>query len=170
MSKPPQNLNPLIKTNLHKYTEEFIKTRENSEKDNNIEYKIDKYEIFELIKNIKDPEYPLTLEELDIISLDNINVDNEKRIITVFFTPTIETCTLASLIGLFIKKKLMNFIPGTYDIDVLIKNAKNEADINLNKQINDKERIAASNMNDNISEMYFSSAVDKDEYLDFLKS
>ena len=64
----------------------------------------------------------------------------------------------------------MNFIPGTYDIDVLIKNAKNEADINLNKQINDKERIAASNMNDNISEMYFSSAVDKDEYLDFLKS
>ena len=64
----------------------------------------------------------------------------------------------------------MNFIPGTYDIDVLIKNTKNEADINLNKQINDKERIAASNMNDNISEMYFSSAVDKDEYLDFLKS
>ena len=56
----------------------------------------------------------------------------------------------------------MNFIPGTYDIDVLIKNTKNEADINLNKQINDKERIAASNMNDNISEMYFKSVVDRD--------
>ena len=64
----------------------------------------------------------------------------------------------------------MNFIPGTYDIDVLIKNTKSDADINLNKQINDKERIAASNMNNNISEMYFKSAVDREEYLDFLKS
>ena len=84
MSKPPQNLNPLVKTDLYKYTDEFIKSRENLEKNNNIEDKIDKYEIFELVKNIKDPEYPLTLEELDIISLDNINVDNEKRIILFF--------------------------------------------------------------------------------------
>ena len=51
-----------------------------------------------------------------------------------------------------------------------MKNAKTEADNNLNKQINDKERIAASNMNDSISEMYFASAVDRDEYLDFLKN
>ena len=94
----------------------------------------------------------------------------KKELLLFFFTPTIETCTLASLIGLFIKKKPMNFIPGIYDINVLIKNTKSDADINLNKQINDKERIAASNMNDNISEMYFASAFDRDEYLNFWKS
>ena len=55
MSKPLQNLNPLIKKNLFKYSEEFIKSRENSEKVSDIEDKIDVYEIFELIKNIKTP-------------------------------------------------------------------------------------------------------------------
>ena len=165
-----QNLNPLIKTNLYKYNKEWLKEREKSENDNKIEDKIDSYEIFELIRNIADPEHPYNLEELNIISLDDIIVDNEKRIITVYFLPTIENCGFASLIGLSIKKKLLNFISPKYNIDVLIKEPKNENDKNLNKQMNDKERLEASNLNKNVVDFYSTAIINSEEYLEFLKS
>ena len=100
----------------------------------------------------------------------DIIVDNNSRLITVYFTPTIENCGFASLIGLSIKKKLSNFISPKYNIDVLIKEPKNETDRNLNKQINDKERLEASNLNKNIVDFCSTATIDVDEYLEFLKS
>ena len=164
-----QNLNPLIKTDLFRYKSDWLKERKKLEIDDKIEDKIDKYEIFDLIRNINDPEHPYNLEELNIISLDDIIVDNDNRIITVYFLPTIENCGFASLIGLSIKKKLLNFISPIYKIDVLIKDTKNESDKNLNKQMNDKERLEASNLNKNILEFYATATINTDEYLDFLK-
>ena len=165
-----QNLNPLINKKLFKYKNDFLEEREKLENDGKIEDEIDIYEIFDLIRNINDPEHPYNLEELNIISLDDIIVDNINRIITVYFTPTIENCGFASLIGLSIKKKLLNFISPKYNIDVLIKEQKNESDKNLNKQMNDKERLEASNLNKNIVEFCSTSTIDTDEYLNFLKS
>ena len=165
-----QNLNPLIKSNLHKYKSDFLKERQKLENDDNIEDKIDIYEIFDLIRNINDPEHPYNLEELSIISLDDIIVDNENRLITVYFTPTIEQCSFASLIGLSIKKKLLNFISPKYNIDVLIKEPKNDSDKNMNKQLNDKERLEASNLNENIVQFCATATIDTEEYLNFLKS
>ena len=104
MSNVKQNLNPLIKTQLHKYKSDWIKERQKSEKDDSVEDKIDIYEIFDIIRTITDPEHPYNLEELNIISLDDISVDNDNRLITVYFSPTIENCGFASLIGLSIKK------------------------------------------------------------------
>ena len=170
MSKIKQNLNPLIKPNLHKYKNEWINERERLEKDDNIEDIIDKYEVFEIIRNIIDPEYPYNLEELNIISLDDIEVDNENRVITVYYNPTIENCGFINLIGLSIKKKLLNFISPKYNIDVLIKEPKNENDKNLNKQMNDKERLEASNLNKKLVDFYSTVAIDEEEYLNFLKS
>ena len=164
-----QNLNPLIKTDLFRYKSDWLKERKKLEIDDKIEDKIDKYEIFDLIRNINDPEHPYNLEELNIISLDDIIVDNDNRIIIVYFLPTIENCGFASLIGLSIKKKLLNFISPIYKIDVLIKDPKNESDKNLNKQMNDKERLEASNLNENILEFYATATINTDEYLDFLK-
>ena len=168
MSK--QNLNPLIKTKLQTYKSDWLKERKKLENDDNIEDKIDKYEIFEIIRNITDPEHPYNLEELNIVSLDDIIVDNENRIIIVYFTPTIENCSFASFIGLSIKKKLLNFISQKYNIDVLIKEPKNENDKNLNKQMNDKERLEASNLNKNLVNLYSMVTIDSEEYLNFLKS
>ena len=172
-----QNLNPLIKTNLYicsdfygEYRSDFLEERQKLENNDKIEDEIDIYEIFDLIRNINDPEHPYNLEELNIISLDDIIVDNINRIITVYFTPTIENCGFASLIGLSIKKKLLNFISPKYNIDVLIKEPKNENDKNLNKQMNDKERLEASNLNKDIVGLYSAVTIDVDEYLNFLKS
>ena len=170
MSKVKQNLNPLIKTKLHKYKDDWLKERKKLEKDDNIEDKIDIYEVFEIIRNITDPEHPYNLEELNIVSLEDIIVDNENRLITVYFSPTIENCGFASFIGLSIKKKLLNFISPKYNIDVLIKEPKNDNDKNLNKQMNDKERLEASNLNTNIVDLYSVVSIDTEEYLNFLKS
>ncbi len=170
MSKIKQNLNPLIKTKLYKYNNDWLKERKKFENNDSIEDKIDIYEVFEIIRNIKDPEHPYNLEELNIVSLEEISVDNENRLITVYFTPTIENCTFASFIGLSIKKKLLNFISPKYNIDVIIKEPKNENDKNLNKQMNDKERLEASNLNKNIVDLYSAVSIDIDEYLNFLKS
>ena len=170
MSSSKQNLNPIIKTKLYKYKIDWLNEREKLEKDDNIEDKIDKYEVFEIIRNITDPEHPYNLEELNIISLEDIIVDNENRLITVYFTPTIDNCGFASLIGLSIKKKLLNFISPKYNIDVLIKEPKSDNDKNLNKQMNDKERLEASNLNKDIVGLYSAVTIDVDEYLNFLKS
>ena len=165
-----ENLTPLIKNNLHKYKKEWIEERERNENDDNIEDEIDIYEVFEIIRDINDPEYPYNLEALNIISLEDIIVDNNNRIITVYFTPTIETCSFSSLIGLSIKKKLKNFISPKYHINVLIKEAKSEYNKNLNKQINDKERIESSSLNENISKIYDKITIDEEKYFNFLKS
>ena len=52
---------------------------------------------------------------------------------------------------------------------MLIKDPKNESDKNLNKQMNDKERLEASNLNENILKLYATATINTDEYLDFLK-
>ena len=44
-------------------------------------------EIFELIRYLNDPEHPLTLEQLNVVSVDNVKVIDNK--VEVYFTPTI---------------------------------------------------------------------------------
>ena len=94
----------IIKTNLYKYNNGFLKEKQKLENDDTIKDEIYIYEIFDLIRIINDPEYPYNLEKLNITSLDDINVDNLNRIIKVYFTPTIDNCGFAHLIGLSIKK------------------------------------------------------------------
>ena len=66
MSKKIQNLNPFINTKLHKYDNEWLNERKKLELDDNVEDKIDKYEVFEIIRTITDPEHPYNLEELKL--------------------------------------------------------------------------------------------------------
>lgn len=48
-----------------------------------------KVQSVDLIKNINDPEHPLTLEELHVLQQSQVNVDNEKSEVRILFTPTI---------------------------------------------------------------------------------
>ena len=41
----------------------------------------DAREIFDLIREINDPEHPLTLEQLNVVELDKIDVNDEKNIV-----------------------------------------------------------------------------------------
>lgn len=108
------------------------------------EDRIDEDEIFNLLRNIKDPEYSYTLENLKIIEKKNIHVDNKEKIVTVYFTPTIPNCSLALLIGLMINIKLKFSLSNIYKTNILIYPGTHNSEQTVNKQLNDKERIAAS--------------------------
>jgi metal-sulfur cluster biosynthetic enzyme len=105
---------------------------------------IDALEIFEMIRDINDPEHPNTLEELRVLCLENIIVDDANSRITVLFTPTIPHCSMATLIGLCIHVKLHQCLPRRFKVTVLISPGSHETEDAINKQLNDKERVAAA--------------------------
>ena len=83
--------------------------------------------VFDLIRNIRDPEKPETLEDLNVVSEDLVEVEPKvnnpgKFIIKVIFVPTVPHCSLATLIGLCIRTKLQQELPeGIFKIDLSIK-------------------------------------------------
>jgi metal-sulfur cluster biosynthetic enzyme len=101
-------------------------------------------EVFECIRNLNDPEHPLTLEQLNVLTLENILVDDSKNKVVVQFTPTIPHCSMATLIGLCIRVKLLRSIPHRFKVTVKITPGAHNTEDAINKQLNDKERVAAA--------------------------
>jgi len=105
---------------------------------------------FDLIRHIRDPEKPETLEELDVVQEDLIEINpllNRPGCfqIIVTFVPTVPHCSLATLIGLCIRTKLEQDLPvGKFKIDLSIKEGSHSTAEEITKQINDKERVAAA--------------------------
>ncbi|KAK9042987.1 hypothetical protein V6N11_071340 [Hibiscus sabdariffa] len=64
--------------------------------------------------DIKDPEHPYSLEELKVITEDAIEVDNERSYVRVTFTPTVEHCSMAIVIGHCLRVKLIRSLPSRY--------------------------------------------------------
>ena len=118
--------------------------------DDSVEDPIDQREIFDLVRDIKDPEHPLTLEELNVISQEQITFDPETRVVLVEFSPTINRCSMAPLIGLSIIVKLLRTLPEDFKVDVKISVGTHDAEDEYNKQLNDKERVAAALENTNL--------------------
>ncbi|KAG5178070.1 hypothetical protein JKP88DRAFT_330659 [Tribonema minus] len=105
---------------------------------------IDAAEIFELIRHVNDPEHPLTLEQLQVATLDQIEVDDGSSAVDVRFTPTIPHCSMATLIGLCIRVKLLRSLPPRFKVRVSISPGTHASEHAVNKQLNDKERVAAA--------------------------
>ncbi|RZC37888.1 MIP18 family protein [Asbolus verrucosus] len=80
------------------------------EEDDDVVDEFDAREVFDLIRDINDPEHPLTLEQLHVVQEDLIEVDDAKNTIKVNFTPTIPHCSMATLIGLSIRVKLLRLV------------------------------------------------------------
>lgn len=99
-------------------------------------------EVFEYIRNLNDPEHPLTLEQLNVVNVDHIYVEGNK--VLVQFTPTIPHCSMATLIGLCIRVKLLRSLPSRFKIIVQIYPGSHQSEAAVNKQLNDKERVAAA--------------------------
>ena len=100
------NVNPT----LYDRTGERILTE--ADWDDAITDPVDGKEIFDLIRDINDPEHPLTLEQLNVVTENQIKVDDNKNNVDVLFTPTIPHCSMATLIGLnkkFNDNRLRNF-------------------------------------------------------------
>lgn len=121
--------------------------------------------IFELIRDIQDPEHPYTLEDLGVVSPTNIKiytVQNNTNIkctdglplkfIEVQFTPTVPHCSLVGIIGLSIAYQLYKHTKN-YVIRLRITRGSHHQEEIYNKQLNDRERVFAAFENESILEI-----------------
>ncbi|XP_033211725.1 MIP18 family protein galla-1 isoform X2 [Belonocnema kinseyi] len=108
----------------------------------------------DLLRTIKDPEKPETLEELDVVYEECIHIleatPNGVTVIRVEFNPTVPHCSLATLIGLCIRIKLERHLRAMFKLEIYIREGAHATEQEINKQINDKERIAAAMENPNL--------------------
>lgn len=72
----------------------------------------------DLIREINDPEHPLTLEQLRVVQEELVQVDNDRSTVDISFTPTIPHCSMATLIGLSIRVKLLRCLPARFKVSV----------------------------------------------------
>lgn len=86
----------------------------------------------------------MTLEELHVLELGKVTVDNDKSLVHVFYTPTIPHCSMATLIGLSIRVKLLRALPPRFKVTVEITPGTHSSEHAVNKQLADKERVAAA--------------------------
>ncbi|GMM44887.1 iron-sulfur cluster assembly protein [Pichia kluyveri] len=135
----------------------FEEEEEEEENTIDVEQKIDEYdepidaqEIYDLISSISDPEHPLTLGQLSVVNLSDIHVkhpDLNKGYVgsvNVKITPTITHCSLATLIGLGIRVRLDRSVNKSYRIGIYVKEGTHQSENQVNKQLNDKERVCAA--------------------------
>ncbi|XP_046986553.1 cytosolic iron-sulfur assembly component 2A [Schistocerca americana] len=113
--------------------------------------------VYDHIKTIRDPEKPATLEDLHVVDEDCVRVesspDNDVYSVHIEFIPTVPHCSLATLIGLCIRIKLERNLTEKFKLDISIKEGTHSTEGEINKQINDKERIAAAMENPNLREI-----------------
>ena len=156
---------------------------------------IDALEIYEHIRDVRDPEHPYTLEQLKVVREEHIEVDDNRGRVrcvvfswwgygrpryphclvksssaintsdphsalhsshllgSVTFTPTVEHCSMATLIGLCIRVKLLRVLPPRFKVDVCLAPGSHDSEAAVNKQLNDKERVAAALENPNLLQM-----------------
>ncbi|ESQ30582.1 hypothetical protein EUTSA_v10012130mg [Eutrema salsugineum] len=74
------------------------KRRDRTNESNTDEYSvepIDQLEIFDHIRDIKDPEHPeSSLEQLQVLTEESVKVDDDKNYVRITFTPTLPHCHL----------------------------------------------------------------------------
>lgn len=98
----------------------------------------------DLIRGINDPEHPLSLEQLNVVGLEHVEVNVVDQAVKVLYTPTIPHCSMATLIGLSIKIQLLQTLPMGYWVDVRIREGTHVSEEAVNKQLGDKERVSAA--------------------------
>jgi metal-sulfur cluster biosynthetic enzyme len=103
-------------------------------------------DVYYLLSEIIDPEFPNTLPELLIIRPEKLSCDEKS--LTVKFTPTVPHCSLSAFIGLAIRERLQRVFGDTRKIYVLVEAHQDAAQ--LNKQLADKERVLAAMENPEI--------------------
>uniref|UniRef100_A0A8D0EAD5 Cytosolic iron-sulfur assembly component 2A n=1 Tax=Salvator merianae TaxID=96440 RepID=A0A8D0EAD5_SALMN len=122
-------------------------------------------EVYDLIRTIRDPEKPQTLEELEVVAESGVAVaalGPEEFLVTIRFTPTVPHCSLATLIGLCLRIKLQRCLPFKHKLEIYISEGAHSTEEDINKQINDKERVAAAMENPHLREIVEQCVLDPD--------
>ena len=104
--------------------------------------------MYELLRHLNDPEHPLTLEQLHVVSSAAVTVDDGAGTVDVAFTPTVPHCSMATLIGLCIRVKLLRGLPPRFKVTVRVAPGAHASEEAVNRQLADKERVAAALEND----------------------
>ena len=142
-----ENANPLV---FSRAAEREVLAEE---LDDGVRDEIDAREVFDLLRCINDPEHPLTLEELNVLQEAHIEVNDAENTVVVYFTPTIPHCSMATLIGLSIRVQLLRTLPERFKVSVLIRPGTHASEQAVNKQLADKERVAAALENGHLLEV-----------------
>lgn len=76
----------------------------------------------DLLRYINDPEHPLTLQQLNVVQLPLIKLASKSTLdcLDINFTPTIPHCSMATLIGLCIRVKLIRSLPTRFKVHIAI--------------------------------------------------
>uniref|UniRef100_H3CAS1 Cytosolic iron-sulfur assembly component 2A n=2 Tax=Tetraodon nigroviridis TaxID=99883 RepID=H3CAS1_TETNG len=123
-------------------------------------------EVYDVIRTIRDPEKPNTLEELDVVTEKSVEVRElaeEEFLVTIRFSPTVPHCSLATLIGLCLRIKLQRCLPFRHKLEIYISEGTHSTEEDVNKQINDKERVAAAMENPNLREIVEQCVAEPDD-------
>nr|CAG8599665.1 8628_t:CDS:2 [Entrophospora candida] len=118
------NANPTVYT-PSKTSHRVLKIED---QDENIEDAIDSQEVFDLIRSISDPEHPLTLEQLNVTQLEHVSIDDQNNHIVIEFTPTIPHCSMATLIGLCIRVRLLRSLPERFKVDINVRKGSHQSE------------------------------------------
>ena len=119
----------------------------------------------DLLSSISDPEHPLTLSQLAVVQLPHITVNDDPSSpmssVLVEITPTIPHCSMATLIGLCIRVRLERALPQRFRVDIRVRPGTHQSENQVcrsgfyrpliwqvNRQLNDKERVAAATENE----------------------
>ncbi|PQE22991.1 putative FAM96B protein [Rutstroemia sp. NJR-2017a WRK4] len=150
MAKPSYAMDPF-------YMSDFS----DAESDDSTVEPIDEQEIYDLIAPISDPEHPLSLESLGVVKLEDVHLVSPPDLtnpaalsrVLVELTPTVSHCSLATVIGLGVRVRLEQALPPSYRVEVKIKKDTHSQAAEVNKQLADKERVAAALENANLMKL-----------------
>ncbi|KAH8813190.1 hypothetical protein F5884DRAFT_672328 [Xylogone sp. PMI_703] len=148
----------LIPTQSYSIDPYYMSDFSETDSESNEEEPIDEQEIYDLIAPISDPEHPLSLESLGVVNLQDVKLTpasdptNPASLcrVTVEITPTVAHCSLATVIGLGVRVRLEQALPPNYRVEVKIKKGSHAQSEEVNKQLADKERVAAALENANL--------------------
>uniref|UniRef100_A0A803KYE0 MIP18 family-like domain-containing protein n=1 Tax=Chenopodium quinoa TaxID=63459 RepID=A0A803KYE0_CHEQI len=84
----------------------------------------------------------------------------------ITFTPTVQHCSMATVIGLCLRVKLKHHFPPHYKVDIKVSPGSHADEGSVNKQLNDKERIAAALENPNLRQLV-DECLSSDEVISF---
>ena len=90
------------------------------------------------------------LQDVHLVPLPDLSDPAALSRVLVELTPTVTHCSLATVIGLGVRVRLEQALPPSFRVEVKIKKeAHNQAE-EVNKQLADKERVAAALENSNL--------------------
>lgn len=85
----------------------------------------------DLLRTIRDPEKPNTLEDLQVITEESVQVqpfEVDGYLIRIDFNPTVPHCSLASLIGLCLRGKIQKNVVERIKLDIVIAEGKHSTE------------------------------------------